>query len=185
MVLCTRRHRGRSTDAGGGSHARLPAGGAAVGAGIGSLAGGVGAIPGAIIGGIIGGVVGVVESIAGCIVLSYLYGPESKESRTAKVFCAKHMDLPALVGYYQIGKVLISWCDKSPIFKRQLEKRIGRPFFKYMRYRLGHGGISRWDEIISISFLSLCRIRYKMGRLTNFPIGSQVCMTQAAAHKEV
>jgi hypothetical protein len=156
--------------------------GAAVGAEIGSTYGPVGTVIGAIAGGAVGGV----EHAVGCIVLSYMYGPESKQARTAKVFCAKHMDVPGLVGYYQVGKVLIAWCEKSPAFKRQLEKRLGRPFYRYMRWKLGkEKSILSWDMVVSRSFLSLCRLRYRMGRLRYFPQGSHVCMAQAMSHKEV
>jgi hypothetical protein len=173
----------------GGKAERGAVGGVAGGAAAGALAGtyvfpAVGTVVGAVIGGVVGGVVGLVSG-KGCIVLSYLYGQESKQARTAKIFCAKFMDVPSLVGYYQVGKTLIWLCERSPMFKNQLDKRLGQPFYRYMRFKLGKGYLLPGDEFVSRTFLSLCRLRYRMGRLRHFPAGSHVCMAQAMAHKEV
>ena len=131
-------------------------------------------------------VIGGVVSGKGCIVLSYMYGPESPQARTAKVFCARFMDYPALVGYYQVGRVLIRWCEKSPRFKAWLELHLGRSFFRYMRWRIGKTpGIMPRDRIVAERFLRLCRLRFALGRCLYFPAGSGACMAQAVLHEEV
>lgn len=137
--------------------------------------------PGAIVGGIVGGIVGFASSGGvKCVLLSYLYGSESKEARTAMVFCAKHMDVPTLAGYYQLAKVLIGCCEKSPLFKKHLEKRVVRSFYRYMRYKLGKSeAISYSDRYVSLVILALCRMRYSMGHLMYFPGGAHICMARA------
>ena len=178
----------------GGEKERGLVGGIAGGAAAGALAGtyafpGVGTAVGAVVGGVIGGLenlLGIGGGGGGCIILGYLYGPESKQARTAYRYCARFMDTEALVGYYQVGKYLIPVCERHPLVKRWGEKYMARPFYRYMRWKLGkEKSISWWEKAVSRTFLGVCRLRYRMGNLTYFPQGSQACMAQAMSHKEV
>jgi len=94
----------------------------------------------------------------GCITFGFLYGKTSKQARYAKVFCARHMDLLTLLGYYRLGKKFINLWKKHPVFIKPMEKMIINPFYNYMLWKLGRKeSISFLEKMSANIWLKLCR----------------------------
>jgi hypothetical protein len=163
-------------------------GSAGTGAGAGALAGtyiwpGVGTVVGGVVGGAVGGLTQILRK--SCIVLSYLYGAESKEVRTAKVFCGRRMTIPRLVGYYQIAHNLVNLMEKYHWMRKPIEKIMARPFVNYMRWKLGHiKEVSVWSKVFSPVFLTLCTARYYLGENSFYPKGADKCIASITEGKK-
>jgi hypothetical protein len=112
-----------------------------------------------------------------CIVYGYLYGNCSIQARMAKIFCAKHMTEPKLVGYYSIGKKVINICEKFPVSRKWVKKILAEPFFKYMQYKIGGDvRLSMWARIFPVTFLALCKCYYYSGAKLFYPEGYKRCV---------
>lgn len=122
----------------------------------GLLGAGLGFAVGGPVGAVIGGVGGIIGG--GCIIFGYLYGDRSSQARYAKVFCGRHMDLPTLLGYYQLGEKIILFWEKHPSFIKPMERLFVRPFYDYMLWKLKRKKkISLWAKVWSKFWLKLCK----------------------------
>lgn len=158
---------GASIGAGGGAAAGA-GGGAAGGATAGSLGGPWGAVIGAVIGYV----------ISSCIIIGALYGPKSKQARYSKVFCARFMDVPTYLGYWQIGKrFFVDVWMRHPWLKPIYRITLVDPFYRFMLWKLGRGKAGLYARFTGWWFLRACRA-YENRRTEPLvlPEGSQGCI---------
>jgi hypothetical protein len=133
-------------------------------------------IPGKIVSGIFKGAVNLISAPfggGGCICMSYIYGPGSKQVRYSRVFCLRHMDEVTLLGYYNFGLLMIALSEK--LHTKFFLKRMTTPFFKYMLYKLDRGKASWYDRIVSSALLKVFRITYALTHTAQF-IPQNTCL---------
>jgi hypothetical protein len=116
-----------------------------------------------------------------CIVLTYLYGPYSKEVRYAKVFCARCIELEALLGYYQIGNKVIALMKCFKWLREPLRRSCVEPFNRYILHRLGRSRASIPDRIWGWSFLQVCKWYKRIFGVRFLPLSSPKCIRAVQA----
>ncbi len=128
--------------------------GAAAGAAAGTyIFPGVGTAAGAVLGAI-GGAIS-----DSCIIISYIYGKESKEAQIARRFCARHMEINTLLGYYQVADVLVKLVRKYLILRPLLVSLVAEPLLKGMLYKLGkRPETNKLLLLYGRAFLGICRL---------------------------
>jgi hypothetical protein len=133
---------------------------------------------------VIASVLGIPGAANTCIVYGHLYGPTSKQVRTALVFCAKEMTESKLIGYYSIGKKMINIWKKHPKIQESMGKAVVVPFYNYMRWKIGKGEKpSLMTRILAPAFLQACRAYYYSGLPKYMPEGYVKCVKSTKDRK--
>lgn len=93
-----------------------------------------------------------------CTCLSYVYGSPSPQTRYARVFCGRFLDLETLLGYYRLSANIVIVWDKFPGLVKPMEKLFVKPFYNFILWSLGRKRkVSRWSKFWSKFFLGACR----------------------------
>lgn len=114
-----------------------------------------------------------------CIVYGYYYGTTSLQARTAKRFCGKYVTLSQLLGYYQIGLIVIHLAEISPRFKAAWEKTWCIPMYKTMAEMVRYIQPPRWRRLYMKAFLALCSAVYYAVPRPYIPPGTRECIEMA------
>jgi len=120
-----------------------------------------------------------------CLLFSFLYGVCSQQVRYAKVFCGRCMNPEALIGYYQIAKVIINLLEKHPKCRPFIERYLAVPLFNGMKWKLGRNkDVSFRTKLLGNSFVTICYLTKKLmnAKKLFYPRGAEICINAASNH---
>jgi hypothetical protein len=122
-----------------------------------------------------------------CILFSRFYGKDSEEVKNAKVFVQEgNIKYDALIGYYQLGKMITDFCHNHQRVKRIVKRFLISRFAEYVRCKVRKTKPRLTSTILSKSYLLACVLVSRKKKLY-IPHDAGQCLSDAArvSKKEV
>lgn len=129
--------------------------------------------------------VGQLFGLSCCILFSRFYGKDSEEVRNAKQYVQEgNIGYTTLIGYYQMGRMIVSLCKRFPKIKPFLKKHLVFHFAEHVRGKIAQHQTTWTNEAVSAVYLRVCFVvaysKIALGIKLYIPHDAGQCLLDAA-----